>query len=66
MARTGKGTAPPENDLGGLRREPILGCQRARRALPGQAFFVTSVLSEGLPDEDCLTPHAPSERSALE
>ena len=35
MVRSWKGTAPPGNDLGGLRLQPRFDCQWFRRALPG-------------------------------
>ena len=56
--------APPENDLGGLRRWPRLDCRRLSRGEPGQAFFATMPVLGGMPDEEGLTPH-PRRRGVL-
>ena len=38
-------------------------CERAPRGLPGKAFFETSVMPDGLLDEESHAPHAPLERA---
>lgn len=58
----------PLNQPGAAAPVPVMQPQPSGSPLcgvPGQAFIRTAPVSVGLPSEECLTPHAPSERSAL-